>query len=263
MDAKKVPKVISIASIKGGVGKSTTCLILAKLLAQKHKVLLIDMDTQASITSYYDTQLEERNIRVPHFNIHQVLKGELLIGDTVVNVEQDLDIIPSFLTLQDFIYDIMEIYRNDKNIKISDTNLFLKEAMVYLEKKYDYILIDNPPTLDPILANALLVSDYVIVPVVCELWTFESLELIHDKVRNRLKLNMPIYTIATKYKNRSTYRSISKKLEGRSDFLGIVSERESLNRSIFSKIDFDMTCDYVCEYQTIWNNFISKTAGMI
>ncbi len=52
MDTKK-PKIITIASIKGGVGKSTSAIILSTLLAKDNKVLLIDMDTQASTTSYF------------------------------------------------------------------------------------------------------------------------------------------------------------------------------------------------------------------
>ncbi len=58
MDTKK-PKIITIASIKGGVGKSTSAIILATLLSKDNKVLLIDMDTQASVTSYFYKTLVE------------------------------------------------------------------------------------------------------------------------------------------------------------------------------------------------------------
>ncbi len=61
MDNKK-PKIITIASIKGGVGKSTSAIIFATLLAQKYKVLLIDIDTQASTTSYYYDDIQKSSI---------------------------------------------------------------------------------------------------------------------------------------------------------------------------------------------------------
>ncbi|QMU99789.1 AAA family ATPase (plasmid) [Borrelia sp. A-FGy1] len=258
MEAKEVPKIISVASIKGGVGKSTTCLILAKLLAQKHKVLLIDMDTQASITSYYNKQLKEHNVNVASINVYKILKDEIRIDNAIVSVEGNIDIIPSYYTLQDFVEDCWD----SNTITFQEAKFFLKDAMQGLTRVYDYILIDNPPSLDIFLVNSLFISDYVIVPVVCELWTVESLELIYDKVYDRLKLVIPIYTIATKFRKRSTYERLYNELDKRSNLLGFVSERESLNRSIFSKIDFDMTCDYVSEYQTIWNNFISKSRIM-
>ncbi|AHH11423.1 ATPase, para family protein (plasmid) [Borrelia coriaceae ATCC 43381] len=61
MDREK-PKVITVASIKGGVGKSTSAIVLATLLAKEYKVLLIDMDTQASTTSYFYEKIKDQSI---------------------------------------------------------------------------------------------------------------------------------------------------------------------------------------------------------
>ncbi|WKC58474.1 ParA family protein [Borrelia sp. P9F1] len=262
---RKEPKIISIASIKGGVGKSTTCLIFAKLLAQKHKVLLIDMDTQASITSYYNKQLKEKNVNVSIVNMHKVLNEKLIIKNAIVNVEQNLDIVPSYYTLQDFIEEFIDkmvtncTYGHRDKITYEDATLCLRNVMQFLPKEYDYILIDNPPSLDTILVNALLVSDYVIVPVVCELWTVESLALVKNKIRERLKLDIPIYIMVTKYKKRSTYEYLYNELAKRDDFLGTIPERESLNRSVFLGIDFDMKYDYMSEYKTVLDNFMKRT----
>ncbi len=73
MDNKK-PKIITIASIKGGVGKSTSSIILSTLLSKNNKVLLIDMDTQASITSYFYEKIEKLGINFTKFNIYEILK---------------------------------------------------------------------------------------------------------------------------------------------------------------------------------------------
>ncbi|ABH02489.1 hypothetical protein BAPKO_6008 (plasmid) [Borreliella afzelii PKo] len=59
MDRKRT-KIITIASIKGGVGKSTSAIVLATLLSKEHTVLLIDMDTQASTTSYFYEKVKEK-----------------------------------------------------------------------------------------------------------------------------------------------------------------------------------------------------------
>ncbi|UGQ16730.1 ParA family protein [Borrelia sp. RT5S] len=258
-DRRTSPRVISVASIKGGVGKSTTCLILAKLLSQEHKVLLIDMDPQSSITSYYGNLLDEQGACISEFNIHQVLKGERFIGHAVINVERNLDIIAGYYTLKRFLYDVMERYRCDLFIKISDTNFYLKDAIRHLSKKYDYILIDTTPATGPILSNALVVSNYVITPVVCQVWTYESIELIYEEVRNELKLDIPMYTLATMYRNRSTHFNINRKLQERDDFLGTVKERESLNKKFHLGDAIDMKSDYVDEYRKILNNFMLKS----
>ncbi len=73
MDNKK-PKIITIASIKGGVGKSTSAIIMATLLAKEQKVLLIDMDTQASTTSYFYKEILNQNIDIVKINVYRVLK---------------------------------------------------------------------------------------------------------------------------------------------------------------------------------------------
>ncbi|EEF84069.1 ParA family protein, partial [Borreliella spielmanii] len=101
MDTKK-PKIITIASIKGGVGKSTSAIIFATLLAQKYKVLLIDIDTQASTTSYFYKEITKQNINIVSKNIYRVLKEKLDINDAIVNIKDNLDLIPSYLSLHKF-----------------------------------------------------------------------------------------------------------------------------------------------------------------
>ncbi len=71
---RKNTKIITIGSIKGGVGKSTSAIIFAKLLSKKYKVLLIDADPQASTTSYFSSDLlEEQGVDVSKQNIYEVL----------------------------------------------------------------------------------------------------------------------------------------------------------------------------------------------
>ncbi|WP_210372585.1 ParA family protein, partial [Borreliella garinii] len=102
MDTKK-PKIITIASIKGGVGKSTSAIILSTLLAKDNKVLLIDMDTQASTTSYFYKKISNQNIDIHNINVYRVLKEKLDINDAIVNIKENLDLIPSYLTLNKFL----------------------------------------------------------------------------------------------------------------------------------------------------------------
>ncbi|AHH13150.1 ATPase, para family protein (plasmid) [Borrelia hermsii YBT] len=142
MDRKK-PKIITIASIKGGVGKSTSSIIFATLLSQKHKVLLIDMDTQASTTSYFFMTIEKRNIDLKTINIYEVLRNNVGIHDSIINIESNLDLIPSYLSLHKF---------NKEAITFKEIKL--QKQLQNLELDY-YIIIDTNPSLDYTLTNAL------------------------------------------------------------------------------------------------------------
>ncbi|AHH04451.1 Atpase, para family protein (plasmid) [Borrelia nietonii YOR] len=82
MDRKK-PKIITIASIKGGVGKSTSAIIFATLLAKDHKVLLINMDTQASSTSYFINTIEKQKVDIIQYNIYEVIRNNIDVNESI------------------------------------------------------------------------------------------------------------------------------------------------------------------------------------
>ncbi|UPA11503.1 ParA family protein (plasmid) [Borrelia parkeri] len=246
MDTKK-PKVITIASIKGGVGKSTSSIILATLLAQKCKVLLIDMDTQASTTSYFYEKIEKLNVNLTKFNIYEILKESIDIESSIINIDNNLDLIPSYLTLHNF---------NEEKIECKD--ILLKTSLGTLCFEYDYIVIDTNPSLDITLKNALICSDYVIVPMTAEKWAVESLDLFNFFIK-KLKLTLPIFLIITRFKKNKTHKALFEILKKSDRFLGIISEREDLNRRIAENNIFDLSKDYIKEYESILEKFLKKT----
>ncbi|WKC58669.1 ParA family protein [Borrelia sp. P9F1] len=236
MDTKKT-KVITVASIKGGVGKSTTSLIFATLLAQEHKVLIIDIDTQASTTSYYFKVIKEREIDLFNKNIYEVLISNLHIDNAIVNVNSNLDLIPSYLTLHKF---------NSEAIPYKEFRL--KEQLKLLGFNYDYVILDTNPSLDFTLTNALVCSDYIIVPITAEKWAVESLDLFNFFIE-KLLIKAPIYLINTKFKKNNTHKELLNLLKENENFLGTISEREDLNRKIAKNDIFDLGKDYIKEYQ--------------
>ncbi|WP_024654763.1 ParA family protein [Borrelia hispanica] len=236
MDRKK-DAIITIASIKGGVGKSTSSIILATLLSKKYKVLLIDMDSQASTTSYYSTKIEKANIDLINKNTYEVLKANLSINRAIINVDNNLDLIPSYLTLHQF------------NIEpIPFKELKLKKQLKQLEAVYDYIVIDTNPSLDFTLINALVVSNYVIVPMTAEKWAVESLDLFKFFV-NKLDISIFIFILVTRFKKNNTHKYLLEILQSKSNFLGTISEREDLNKRIAEDSAFDLNKDYIHEYE--------------
>ncbi|SCW45238.1 ParA family protein [Borreliella japonica] len=245
MDNKK-PKIITIASIKGGVGKSTSAIILATLLAKDNKVLLIDMDTQASVTSYFYKKIIESEFDLLEKNIYEVLKGNQLVNDAIINVDNGFDLLPSYLSLHTFSEEPLP-YKEHR----------LKDSFKYLKFKYDFIILDTNPHLDSTLSNALVVSKHVIVPMTAEKWTIESLQLL-EFFTDKLKLKPKIFLFVTKFKKNKTHKDLLEMLQKKEKFLGIISEREDLNRRIAKNDRFDLDRDYIKEYINVLNKFISK-----
>ncbi|AFI31873.1 ParA family protein [Borrelia crocidurae] len=245
MDKEK-PKIISIASIKGGVGKSTSAIIFAILLSKKYRVLLIDMDTQASTTSYFYGIFEQNNFNIVSRNIYRVLKGVININRSIVSVDKNLDLIPSYLSLHLFNKEVI----NFKELK-------LKEALTFLKTKYDFIILDTNPSLDYTLTNALVVSDCAIIPMIAEKWAVESLQILEFYMKG-LKLKIPTFIFITKFKKNNTHKFLLENLQSKNNFLGFISEREDLNKKIAENNIFDLNKDYMKEYQGVLDVFFKK-----
>ncbi|ETZ17202.1 ATPase, para family protein [Borrelia duttonii CR2A] len=243
--ARKKPKIISIANMKGGVGKSATSLAFASLLSRKNKILLIDMDTQASITSYYKDQIREHNVDLRIINIYEVLKNNLNIEDSIINVGKNIDLIPSYLSLHKI---------NDD--RIDSKELLLKSNLDCFDSNYKYIILDTTPSFDFTYKNSLLSSSHIIVPLVPEKWAIECLDLFYYFF-NILELKIPVFILATRFKNNNTHKEYVDLIKEKENFLGIISEREDLNRNIASNSVFSSSRDYMREYENAVNNFLN------
>lgn len=155
-------KVVSIANQKGGVGKTTTAVNLSTILAKKgNKVLMIDADPQGNATSGLGINKDV------NFSVYDVIVNDVEIENTVQQtMVKNLDVCPSNINLAGAEVELVSMISREHR---------LKEKIDSQKDKYDYIIIDCPPSLGLITLNAFTASDSVLIPVQCEYYALEGL----------------------------------------------------------------------------------------
>ncbi len=161
-------KIVTIANQKGGVGKTTTAINLSSAIAMNNKkVLVVDFDPQGNCSSGF-------GIKKDSDTIYEVIMGKIDISDVIVKTKVDnCFLIPANINLTGAGVELV-----DKE----NREFFLKNVLLKVKDKYDYIFIDCPPSLGLLTVNGLVAADTVLIPLQTEFFALEGLSQLINTI---------------------------------------------------------------------------------
>jgi chromosome partitioning protein len=177
-------KVIALVNQKGGVGKTTTSINLsASLGVLGKKVLLVDLDSQGNSTTGVGVSKSNREKTV-----YDLLVDKATLDEVIFKTEfKNLYILPASINLAGVDIELMEKSRIDRSFNRSSQ---LKKYLDVAKEKFDFIIIDCPPSLGMLTTNALAAANSVIIPVQCEFFALEGItQLLHSILLTQKDLN--------------------------------------------------------------------------
>lgn len=183
-------RVIAIVNQKGGVGKSTTAVNLGAYLAcEKRRVLLVDLDPQGNATSGVGVKK-----RPGLLGMYDVLMEESRLEDVILPTQiEGLEVAPATIDLAGAEIELVPALSREFR---------LKQTLGPVRERYEYIVIDSPPSLGLLTVNGLAAADGVLVPIQCEYYALEGLsqlvrtiEMVRDHINPQLRIEGVLMTM--------------------------------------------------------------------
>lgn len=164
-------KVLAIANQKGGVGKTTTSINLAaSLAATRRKVLLIDLDPQGNATM--GSGIDKSDLE---YSVYELLTGRCDLSQARCRSEHGgYDLLPANGDLTAAEVELLDLKMKESRLRM---------ALETVRDRYDFILIDCPPSLNMLTVNGLVAADAVLIPMQCEYYALEGLSALVNTIQ--------------------------------------------------------------------------------
>lgn len=207
-------KIISFSNQKGGISKTTSSVIFGSGLSNRgYKVLMIDLDPQANMTSFVGAE------GLCNVTVYDVLKKNVSISEAIVKLKE-FDVVTSN----------EDLCGADLDLNTIGKEFRLKEAIDSVKENYDYIILDTPPALSILTVNAFTSSDEVIIPTTASIFSISGMLVLYENIAAIKKYTNPNLKISgvliTKYNPRTI---ISKELK---DLIEMLSTK--MNTKVFN-----------------------------
>lgn len=245
-------KIVSIASQKGGTGKTVSTYTMGLELSKRGlRVLLVDIDPQANLTF-----LSGVNELISDKSITDVFINKVKMKDIIVQVKngaikENFYLVPSSIAL----FSIENILNG-----VEDKEYILKKALYSVKEEYDVILIDCPPTSVILQTNALTSSDYVIIPSEASYLSNRYLQFMEDiifTVKENFNKDLKLYGILiTQFEEDLQSKKILDELQDKYDIIGIIPNDE--DKIIYSLSDSEIRVAPDSEFATAYKNTTNK-----
>jgi len=184
--------IITFSSKKGGVSKTTSAIITALMLSEKHKTLLIDLDSQNALTDFFFEDYQD-------ITIYEALKGDVPFKQSIKQVSDNLFVIPNKVNFEEI-----------DNWTLTGKEFLLKDELLLIEDDFEYVVIDTPPSLKTETVIGLVTSSIVIIPARLEKMDTRAIDFTIEKINNQIRKHFnpslkKVFILGTQYnyQNRS------------------------------------------------------------